>query len=112
MLEKILENPLESKETKPINLKGSQPCILIGRTDAEAKVPILWPPDEKSQFIGKDPDEKEPRQKEKRAAEDEIDRTTDLMDLNLCKLWEIVEDRRAWHIVIHGVKKSQTGPSN
>ena len=53
-LEKIIESLLDSKEIKPINLKGNQPRILTERTDAEA--PILWPPDLKSQLIGKDPD--------------------------------------------------------
>ena len=54
MLEKIIESLLDSKEIKPINLKGNQPRILTERTDAEA--PILWPPDLKSQLTGKDPD--------------------------------------------------------
>ena len=49
-----LESPFDSKEIKAVNPKGNQPWICIGRTDAEA--PILWPPDEKSQCIGKDPD--------------------------------------------------------
>ena len=52
VLEKTLESPLNSKEIKPVNLKGSQPLILIGRTDDED--PIPWPPDAKSQHIGKD----------------------------------------------------------
>ena len=55
-MEKTLEIPLDCKEIKPVNLKGNQPQIFMGRTDAEAKAPILWPPDAKSQFIGKDPD--------------------------------------------------------
>ena len=54
VLKKTLESPLDSKEIKPVNQKGNQPWIFIGSTDAEA--PILWPPDVKSQFIGKDPD--------------------------------------------------------
>ena len=56
MLEKTLESTLESKEIKPVNTKGSQSWIFIGRTDAEAETPILWPPDAKSWLIGKDPD--------------------------------------------------------
>ena len=48
MLEKTLENPLDSKEIKPVNPKGNQPRILTERTDAEAEAPILWPPDVKS----------------------------------------------------------------
>ena len=54
VLEKTFESPLDSKETKLVNPKGDQPWIFIERTDAEA--PILWPPDAKRQFIGKDPD--------------------------------------------------------
>ena len=53
-LEKTLECPLDCMKIKPVNPKGNQPCIFTGRTDAEA--PILWPPDAKSQLIGKDPD--------------------------------------------------------
>ena len=56
MLEKILENPLDCKETKLIHPKGNQSRIFIGRTDAEAETPKLWPPDAKNQLSGKDPD--------------------------------------------------------
>ena len=56
MLEKTLESPLDSKEIKPVNPKGNQPRIFIGRTDAEAEAPILWPPDVKSRLNGKDPE--------------------------------------------------------
>ena len=55
-LEKTLDSPLDSKEIKPVNPKGNQPWIFTGRTDAEAEVPILCPPDAKSQLIGKDPE--------------------------------------------------------
>ena len=73
MLEKTLENPLDSKEIKPVNPKGNQPWIFIGKTDAEAEALILWPPDVKSQIIGKDPDTgKNGRQKEKGVTEDEM----------------------------------------
>ena len=66
-----LESPLECKEIKPVNLKGNQRWIHIGRTDAEAEAPILWPPDANSQFIGKDHDAgKDWRQK--RVTEDEM----------------------------------------
>ena len=53
--EKTLENPLDSKEIKPVNPEGSQPWLFIGRTDAEPEAPILWPPDMKIQLVGKDP---------------------------------------------------------
>ena len=56
VLEKTLESILDCKEIKPINPKGNQPLIFIGRTDPEAEAPTLWPPDEKSQLIGKDCD--------------------------------------------------------
>ena len=55
VLEKTLESPLDRKEIKPVNPKGSHPWILIGRTDAEAESPILWPPDMKDWLIEKDP---------------------------------------------------------
>ena len=69
---KTLESPLDCK-IKPVNPKGNQPWIFIGRTDAEAEAPILWPPDMKSQLIRKDPDAgKDWKQKEKGVAEDEM----------------------------------------
>ena len=71
-MEKTLESPLDCKEIKPINPKGNQPWILIGRTDADAETPILWLPDV-SWVIGKDSDAGEDwRQEEKRVAEDEM----------------------------------------
>ena len=73
VLEKTLENPLDSKEIKPVSPKGNQSWIFIGSTDAEAEVPMLWPPDAKSWFTGKDPDSrKDWRQEEKRVTEDEL----------------------------------------
>ena len=56
MLEKTLESPLDCKEIQLGHSKGDQSWVFIGRTDAEAEAPILWPPDVKSQLIGKDPD--------------------------------------------------------
>ena len=71
VLEKTLDSPLDCKEIKPVNPKGTQPWIFIERTDAEA--PILWPTDEKSWLIGKDPDAgKDWRQEEKGMTEDEM----------------------------------------
>ena len=73
VLEKTLGCPLDSREIKPVNPKGNQSWIVIGRTDAEAKTSILWSPHWKSQLIGKDPDAGiDWRQEEKRATEDEI----------------------------------------
>ena len=56
MLEKTLESTLDCKEIQPVHPKGDQSSVFIGRTDVEAETPILWPPDAKTGFIGKDPD--------------------------------------------------------
>ena len=73
VLEKTLGSPLDCKEIKPINPKGNQPWIFIGRTDAEAEAPVLWPCDVKSQLTAKAPDAgKDWRQKKKEATEDEM----------------------------------------
>ena len=73
VLEKILESPLDSKDIQPVNPKGNQPWIFIGRTDAEAEALILQPLDVKSWLTGKDPDAgKDWRQKAKRDTEDEM----------------------------------------
>ena len=112
-LEKTLESPLDTKEIKPVNPKGNQSRIFVGRTDTEAEAPILWPPDARSQLIGKDLDAgKDGRQKEKGVAEDEIDSITDSTDMNLSKLWEIVKDRGPWCAAVHVVVKSWTQLSN
>ena len=73
VLEKTLENPLDCTEIQPVNPKGNQLWIFIGRTDAEVETPILWPPDVKNWLIRKDPCAgKDWRQEEKRTTEDEI----------------------------------------
>ena len=73
VLEKTLESPLDCMEIQPVHPKRNQSWIFIGRTDAEAETPILWPPDAKSWLIGKDPDAgKEWRQEEKGTTEDEM----------------------------------------
>ena len=73
VLEKILQSTLVYKEIKQVKPKGNQPWMFIGRTDAEAEAPVLWPPDAESQLFEKDPDTgKDWRQKEKGEAEDEM----------------------------------------
>ena len=73
VLDKTLESPLDSKVIQPVSPKGNQSWIFTGRTDMEAEAPILWPPDAKSWFIGKDPDAgKDWRQEEKGVTEDEM----------------------------------------
>ena len=108
VLEKTLESPLDCKEVKPVNPKGRQPWISIGRTVAEA--PILWPPDLKSWLIGKDSDAgKDWRQKERAWQRMRwSDSITNSMDVNLSKLGHIVKDRGAWRATVPGVTKSPT----
>jgi len=73
VLEKTLESPLGCKEIQPVHPKGNQSWILVGRTEAEAETPTLWPPDANNWVIGKDPDAgKDGRQEEKGIAEDEM----------------------------------------
>ena len=73
LLEKTLESPLGSKEIKPVNLKGNQSWIFIGRTNAEAETPVIWPPVGKNWLTGKDPDAgKDWRQEKKGMTEDDM----------------------------------------
>ena len=73
VLEKALKSPLDCKEIQPVHPKGNQSWIFIGKTDAEAETPILWPPDVKNWLIGKDPDAgKKWRWEEKGTTEDEM----------------------------------------
>ena len=105
VLEKTPKSPLDSKEIQSINLKGNQAWILIGRTDAEAEIPVLWLSDVNSWLIGKVPDSGKDWGQKKRASEDG---NTDVMDMNLGKLWEMVRAREAWHAAVHEVTKSQS----
>ena len=95
VLENILESPLGFKEIKPINPKGKQPWIFIGRTDAEAEAPLLWPTDAKNWLIGKDPDaRKDWGQEEKGVTENEIVGWHHWMEMSLNKLRQIVMDKK------------------
>ena len=108
VLEKTLESPLDCKEIKPVNPKGNQPWIVIGRTDAEAEAPILWLPDAKSWLIRKDPNAgKDWRQKEKGMVEDKMVRQHHWLNESE-QTQELVKDRKAWHPAVYGVTKSQT----
>ena len=101
-MEKTLESPLDCKEIRPVNPKGNQSWIFIGRTGAEA--PILWPPEGKSWLIEKDPDAgKDWGQEEKgRLKMVWLDGITDSVDV------EMVTDREAWCAAVHGVTKNPT----
>ena len=111
MLEKTLESLLGCKEIKPVNPKGKQAWMFIGRTNAEAEAPVLWPPDVKNWLIWKDPDaRKDWKWEEKGTTEDEMIgwHHTDLTDISLIKLWELVMDREAWGCIPWGHKESDT----
>ena len=110
VLVKTLESPLDYKEIQPVHPKGHQSWVFIWRTDVESETPVLWPPHAKSWLIGKDFDARRDwEQEDKGTTEDEMAGClTNLMDMSLSELQELVMDREAWHSVIHGVTKSRT----
>ena len=110
VLEKTLESPLDCKDFQPVHSKGDQSWVFIGRNDAKAETPVLWPPHAKKLThwkrlmlggIGG-------RRRKERQRMRWLGGAPDSMDMSLSELRKLVMDREAWHTVIHGVPKNRT----
>ena len=97
---------LDCKEIQPVHPEGNQSWVFIGRTDAEAEIPVIWPPDMKNWVVWKDPDAgKDCGQEEKWTTEDEMVRWHPWLNEQVA---EMLKDRKAWRVAVHGVTESQT----
>ena len=105
VLEKTLESPLDNKEIKPVNSKGNQSWIFIGKADTEADTPMLWPPDAIADSLEKTLRLEDWRQKEERAAEEEMVRYHHWLNSHdFEQILEILKDKGAWCAAVHGVE--------